>query len=207
AVRRAGLVYLVLTHAGTLGLLAMFLLWGRGSDSLAFVQLTPAAAHAVSGGAPVLLLAFFGFGMKAGAFPLHFWLPGAHAAAPSHVSALLSGVMIKTGIYGLLRVVMLFGPVPAWWGWIVLLLGLASAVLGVLWALDQRDMKRALAYSSVDNIGVILLGLGLGALGTAYHHPLLALLGFTASLLHSMNHALFKSLLFLSAGVVARATH
>ena len=207
AVCRAGMVYLILTHAGTLGLLGMFLLWGRATGDLSFGSMTPAAAHAVAGGAPILLLAFFGFGMKAGAFPFHFWLPGAHASAPSHVSALLSGVMIKTGIYGLLRVIMLFGPVPAWWGWMILLLGLASAVLGVLWALTQRDVKRALAYSSVDNIGVILLGLGLGALGTAYHQPTVAILGFTAALLHSMNHALFKSLLFLAAGVVARATH
>ncbi len=205
-VRRAGMVYLVLTHAGTLGLLGMFLVWGRSSADLSFANLTPAAAHLVWGGAPILLLAIFGFGVKAGVFPFHFWLPGAHAAAPSHVSALLSGVMIKTGVYGLLRVLTLFGAPPAWWAWTVLLLGLASALCGVLWALTQQDLKRALAYSSVDNIGVILLGLGLGALGSAYHHPALALLGFTGALLHTLNHALFKSLLFLGAGAVVRAT-
>lgn len=205
-VRGAGMVYLVLTHAGTLALLGMFLLWGRPSPDLSFAHLTPAAAHLVGGGVPILLLAIFGFGVKAGVFPFHFWLPGAHAAAPSHVSALLSGVMIKTGVYGLFRVLSLFGAPPPWWAWTVLLLGLASALLGVLWALTQHDLKRALAYSSVDNIGVILLGLGLGALGTAYHNPVLALLGFTGALLHTLNHALFKSLLFLGAGAVVRAT-
>ena len=138
--------------------------------------------------------------------PAHFWLPGAHAAAPSHVSALLSGVMLKIGIYGLLRVLLLLGPAPAWWGWTVLLLGLASAVLGVLWALAQHDLKRLLAYHSVENIGIILLGLGLGALGITYRQPGLALLGFTGAILHTLNHALFKSLLFLGAGAVVRAT-
>ncbi|HEX7024179.1 MAG TPA: proton-conducting transporter membrane subunit, partial [Gemmatimonadales bacterium] len=205
-VRASGMVYLVLTHAGTLALLGMFLLWGRTGPDLSFTSLSPAAGHLVRGGAPILLLALFGFGVKAGAFPFHFWLPGAHAAAPSHVSALLSGVMIKTGVYGLFRVLSLFGPPPAWWAWMVLLLGLGSALLGVLWALIQHDLKRALAYSSVDNIGVILLGLGLGALGTAYRMPVLALLGFTGALLHTLNHALFKSLLFLGAGAVVRAT-
>ena len=205
-VRRAGMVYLVMTHAGTLALLGMFLAWGRSSPDLSFAHLTPTAARLVAGGAPILLLATFGFGIKAGLFPFHFWLPGAHAAAPSHVSALLSGVMIKTGVYGLLRVLALFGAPPRWWGWTVLLLGLASALLGVLSALNQPDLKRALAYSSVDNIGVITMGLGLGSLGSAYGYPMLALLGYTGALLHTLNHALFKSLLFLGAGSVARAT-
>lgn len=205
-VRRAGMVYLVLTHVGTLALLAMFLAWGRSSADLSFAHLTPAAARLLGGGVPILLLALVGFGIKAGIFPFHFWLPGAHASAPSHVSALLSGVMLKTGVYGLLRVVSLFGSPPGWWAWTLLLLGLASAVLGILWALTQRDLKRALAYSSVENVGIILMGVGLGALGSAYHHPVIALLGFTAALLHAMNHALFKSLLFLSAGAVARAS-
>lgn len=205
-VRRAGMVYLVLTHVGTLALLGMFLTWGRSSADLSFAQLTPAAAHFVWGGAPILVLAVIGFGIKAGIFPFHFWLPGAHASAPSHASALLSGVMLKTGIYGLLRVLTLFGEPPRWWAWGLLILGVASAVLGVLWALTQRDLKRALAYSSVDNIGIIVMGIALGALGSAYHHPVLALLGFTAALLHVMNHALFKGILFLGAGAVARAT-
>jgi hydrogenase-4 component B len=122
------------------------------------------------------------------------------------VSALFSGVMIKTGIYGLLRVLLLLGGAPAWWGWTVLCLGVISGVLGVLWALTQHDLKRLLAYHSVENIGIILLGIGAGALGLAYRHPLVALLGFAGATLHTMNHALFKSLLFLGAGTVLRAT-
>lgn len=205
-VRRAGLLYLVLTHVGTTALLIMFLLWGRTSPDLTFASLAAASPQLPAGGAAILLLALFGFGAKAGLFPLHFWLPGAHASAPSHVSALLSGVMIKTGIYGLLRVVTLSGPPPAWWGWTVLGLGVASAVLGVLWALAQHDLKRVLAYSSVENVGIILLAIGLGVLGVAYHQPLVAVLGFTGALVHSLNHALFKSLLFLGAGAVLHAT-
>ena len=205
-VRRAGVLYFVLTHAGTAALLVMFLLWGRTAPDFTFSSLAAATPSLARGGAVILLLALFGFGVKAGMFPVHVWLPGAHAAAPSHVSALLSGVMIKTGIYGLLRVLALVGPPPPWWGWTVLLLGLASALLGVLWALAQHDLKRLLAYHSVENIGIILLGLGLGGLGAAYRVPGLALLGLTGALLHTLNHALFKSLLFLGAGAVVRAT-
>ena len=205
-VARAGLVYLILTHVGTLALFAMFLAWrGPGLD-LTFRSLAAASAGLPAGGSMILLLALVGFGVKAGIVPLHFWLPGAHAAAPSHVSALLSGVMLKTGIYGLLRVMSLLGVVPAWWGWTLLVLGLASGVLGVLWALGQHDLKRVLAYSSVENIGIILLGMGVGALGIAYHQPVVAVLGLTGAVLHTLNHALFKSLLFLGAGAVARAT-
>jgi hydrogenase-4 component B len=205
-VARAGLVYLVLTHVGTLALFAMFLAWrGPGAD-LTFRSLGLASAGLPLGGAVILLLALLGFGIKAGVVPLHFWLPGAHAAAPSHVSALLSGVMLKMGIYGLLRVMSLMGAVPAWWGWTLLLLGLVSGLLGVLWALAQHDLKRVLAYSSVENIGIILLGMGVGALGITYQHPVVAVLGLTGAVLHSLNHALFKSLLFLGAGAVVRAT-
>ena len=206
-VRRSGFLYLVLTHLGTLGLLVMFLGWGRSAASFMFTDLAAQSGSLPWAGAGILLLALFGFGIKAGVFPFHFWLPGAHAAAPSHVSALLSGVMLKMGIYGLLRAVALVGPPPAWWGWTLLGLGLASAVLGVLWALSQRDIKRALAYSSVENVGIILLGLGLGALGTTYRHPAVAQLGYAAALLHALNHALFKSLLFLGAGAIVRGTH
>jgi hydrogenase-4 component B len=206
AVARAGLVYLVLTHIGTLALFVMFLAWrGPGAD-LTFRSLGLASAALPLGGAAILLLSLAGFGVKAGVVPLHFWLPGAHAAAPSHVSALLSGVMLKMGIYGLLRVTTLLGVVPAWWGWTLLGLGLLSGVLGVLWALGQHDIKRVLAYSSVENIGVILLGMGVGVLGSAHHQPVVAVLGFTGAVLHTLNHALFKSLLFLGAGAVVRAT-
>ena len=205
-VRRAGLIYLVLTHTGTLALIAMFLVWGRTSPDLTFQSLAAAAPTVAWGGGLVLLLALAGFGVKAGVVPLHFWLPGAHAAAPSHVSALLSGVMLKMGIYGLLRVISLSGPPPLWFGWTLFALGLASGVLGVLWALGQHDLKRVLAYSSVENIGIILLGMGVGVLGIAYGRPAVAMLGFTGAVLHALNHALFKSLLFLGAGAVVRAT-
>jgi hydrogenase-4 component B len=204
-VRRAGLIYLVLTHASTLALLAMFAGWGRDAADLSFQALGNAGVAAGSSGL-IMALALLGFGIKAGVVPLHFWLPGAHAAAPSHVSALLSGVMLKMGIYGLLRVTSLIGPLPLWWGWTLLGLGLVSGVLGVVWALAQHDLKRLLAYHSVENIGIILLGIGVGALGISYHHPAVAALGFTAALLHTLNHALFKSLLFLGAGAVVRAT-
>ena len=205
-VARAGMIYVILTHCATLALICMFAVWSAGEPRSWFSDLGAAIpSGSVAAGAP-LLLGLLGFGIKAGVVPFHFWLPGAHAAAPSHVSALLSGVMLKIGIYGLFRILVLAGVAPAWWGWTLLLLGLASAVLGVLWALAQHDLKRLLAYHSVENIGIILMGMGLGVLGTAYHQPGVALLGYAGALLHSLNHALFKSLLFLGAGAVVRAT-
>ncbi len=201
---QAGLIYLVLTHASTLTLFAMFAAWTGGAVGTRFDAL--AGTPPVGSPGLVLGLALVGFGIKAGMVPVHFWLPGAHAAAPSHVSALLSGVMLKSGIYGLLRVLTLLGAPPPWWGWTVLILGLGSAVLGVLWALAQHDLKRLLAYHSVENIGIILVGVGLGALGMHHDRPVIALLGFGGALLHTLNHGLFKSLLFLGAGVVGRAT-
>jgi formate hydrogenlyase subunit 3/multisubunit Na+/H+ antiporter MnhD subunit len=206
-VRRSGLIYLVATHTATLALFAMFALWQAPASDWSFDALASASpslhANAI---ATVLLLALVGFGFKAGVVPMHFWLPPAHASAPSHVSALMSGIVIKTGIYGLLRVLLVLGGAPAWWGWVVLGLGVASGVLGVLWALAQHDTKRLLAYHSVENIGIILMGIGAGALGVAHGSPTIAVLGFGGGLLHTLNHALFKSLLFLGAGAVYRAT-
>jgi formate hydrogenlyase subunit 3/multisubunit Na+/H+ antiporter MnhD subunit len=205
-VRRAGLLYIVTTHTGTLALFAMFAVWAAPAGDWTFAALSSSAPGAARTGA-ILALALTGFGVKAGFVPLHFWLPQAHAAAPSHVSALLSGVVIKSGIYGLLRVVtMLGGAPPAWWGWTVLAIGVASGVLGVLWALAQHDIKRLLAYHSVENIGIILIGAGVGSLGASYGHPAVAVLGFTGAALHTVNHGLFKSLLFLGAGAVYRLT-
>ena len=204
--RRAGLIYLVATHTGTLALFAMFAWWATRAPDWSFASLASVAPGLGGARAAILGLALVGFGFKAGLVPLHFWLPPAHAAAPSHVSALLSGVVIKTGIYGLLRVVTMLGAPPAWWGWMVLLLGIASGVLGVLWALAQHDIKRLLAYHSVENIGIILMGLGTGALGAAYGHPVIAVIGYAGAVLHTLNHALFKSLLFLGAGVLNRVT-
>ena len=203
--RRAGLVYIVATHLGTLLLFALFAHWGSGAADLTFASLAERSASLAAGGAWVIALGLLGFGLKAGVVPLHFWLPEAHAAAPTHISALLSGVVIKMGIYGLMRVVLLLGQPPAWWGWLLLAMGAASGILGVVWALAQHDVKRLLAFHSVENIGIILLGLGAGVLGIAHGHPAIATLGFAGAALHTLNHALFKSLLFLGAGSVAHA--
>lgn len=199
--RRAGLIYLAATHTGTLALFALFALLGESTGSYAFPQPGTLAAE----GTPLFLLGLFGFGLKAGLMPLHIWLPGAHAAAPSHVSALLSGVMIKTGIYGLMRLTSFFAEIPPWWGWTILALGVISGVFGVALALAQHDLKRLLAYHSVENIGIIAMGLGLALLGRSYQQPALVLLGLSGALLHVVNHGLFKSLLFLSAGSVIHA--
>src|SRR6266511_1794047 len=190
----------------TLLLFALFAIWAGGRSDLSFDVLAAHPPFSAGVGGMILAVALIAFGLKAGAVPFHFWLPEAHAAAPAHVSALMSGVVIKMGIYGLLRTVVLFGPPPPWWGWVVLVLGACSGVLGVVWALAQHDIKRLLAFHSVENIGIILLGIGAGALGMAYGHPLIAVLGFAGAALHTLNHALFKSLLFLGAGSVIHAT-
>lgn len=203
--RRAGFIYLVATHTGTLALIGMFILVGEAAGHLDFPH--PGALTATGGSVTaIFLLGLFGFGLKAGLMPLHVWLPGAHAAAPSHVSALLSGVMIKTGIYGLVRLTGFFADIPFWWGWTVLGLGALSGVLGVAFAIAQHDLKRLLAYHSVENIGIIALGLGLALLGRSHDLPALAMLGLAGALLHVINHGLFKSLLFLGAGSVIHAT-
>ena len=202
SVRRAGWTYLVAMHLGTACLLALFLLLGRGLGSLDFDQFAVEPAWAGT----LFVLAVVGFGTKAGFMPLHVWLPEAHPAAPSHVSAVMSGVMIKTGIYGLCRTLTFLGEPQPWWGWTLITIGVLSAVLGVLFASAQHDLKRLLAYSSVENIGMITLGLGVGLLGVAYHVPAMAALGFLGALLHVFNHALFKTLLFLGAGAVQRGT-
>ncbi|MCI0434786.1 MAG: oxidoreductase [Gemmatimonadetes bacterium] len=204
-VRRAGLLYIIATHAGTLSLFGMFALWGAGGADLTFESLAARGPVLAEQGG-LIALGLIGFGLKAGMVPLHFWLPSAHAAAPSHVSAILSGVVIKMGIYGIMRVILLVGAPPAWWGWLFLALGAASGVLGVVWALAQHDLKRLLAYHSVENIGIILLGLGAGVLGMAHTRPVVAVFGFAGAALHTLNHALFKSLLFLGAGSVVHAT-
>lgn len=203
-VRRASWTYMIATHIGTAFLLVMFLLLGKSSGSLDFSGLgglTPQLAT-VS-----FVLAVVGFGTKAGIVPSHVWLPEAHPAAPSHVSAVMSGVMIKTGIYGMLRVLPFLGPVPPWWGWALIAIGLLSGILGVLFALAQHDLKRLLAYHSVENIGIIVMGMGVGLLGLSTGSPMLAFFGFAGSLLHVVNHAMFKGLLFMGAGSVAHGAH
>ena len=200
--REAGWIYLVATHIGTAFLMVLFFLLGRASGSQDFASFSAPAGSA----GWLFLLALVGFGTKAGLFPLHVWLPEAHPAAPSPVSAVMSGVMIKTGIYGIVRTLVLLGAVPGWCAWVVLAIGAASGVLGVLFALAQHDLKRLLAYHSVENIGIIALGIGLGMLGVRYGSPAVAALGFAGGLLHVLNHATFKGLLFLGAGAVAHAT-
>lgn len=207
--RHAGLWYAAMTHFGLVLLLPMFLLLAPAADATTFGDLRiggaalPAAARNV-----VFLLALVAFGSKAGIIPLHVWLPRAHPAAPSHVSALMSGVMIKLGIYGFLRVTLDFlGGGPAWWGGLVLIAGSLSALGGVLFALADNDLKRLLAYSSVENVGVIFLGIGAGLVLQSYGLRELALAGFGAALLHTVNHACFKALLFFGAGNVLQRAH
>jgi formate hydrogenlyase subunit 3/multisubunit Na+/H+ antiporter MnhD subunit len=204
SVQRAGWIYLAATHLGTAFLLVLFLMLGRqaGNGSLDFSAFFASRAN-MGGYADVLfLLAVIGFGSKAGFVPFHIWLPEAHPAAPSPVSALMSGVMLKTGIYGILRILTFLGPPHLWWGYLLLAIGLVSGILGVLFAIAQHDLKRLLAYSSVENIGIIALGLGLGILGVVWRLPVLEVLGFGGGLLHVINHALFKGLLFMGAGCV-----
>jgi hydrogenase-4 component B len=156
----------------------------------------------------IFLLAFVGFGTKAGIVPLHLWLPKAHPIAPSPVSALMSGVMLKTAVYGFVRFAFDFlGTGPAWWGYVALAAGALSGLLGVLYAISEHDLKRLLAYHSVENIGIIYLGLGAALVFRAQNAPVWATLALTGALLHTLNHALFKSLLFLGAGAISDTTH
>lgn len=203
--QKAGLLYLACTHAGTMALFALFAILGAEAGG-AGLPVAGSLDASLPIGAGIFLLALFGFGFKAGLMPLHIWLPRAHAAAPSHVSALMSGVMIKTGIYGILRVTTMFHSIPPWWGWTLLVLGMISGVIGVVLAISQHDIKRLLAYSSVENIGIILLGLGTALLGLSHQEPALFMLGMAGALLHVINHGMFKGLLFFSAGSLIHAT-
>src|SRR2546421_2751667 len=206
AIRSAGFLYLLIAHLGAIAILLCFgvLHGGRGDytfDALRAAQLQPAWASVA------FLLAFFGFGAKGGMIPLHAWLPEAHPAAPSPVSALMSGVMIKTAIYGMVRVIYdLIGGVRWEWGLLILVVGAATTLFGVLYALMQHDLKRLLAYHSVENIGIILLGLGMSMVFFGFGHPAAGVLGLIAALYHTLNHAVFKGLLFLGAGSILHAT-
>jgi hydrogenase-4 component B len=203
--RRAGYIYIVMASFGTLTLLLAFgLLAGSGGGyGFSAIRGTAAALPGI-----VFVLALIGTGSKAGLVPLHVWLPLAHPAAPSHVSALMSGVMTKVAVYGFVRIVFdLLGTADWWWSIVVLGVGAITAVLGVLNAVLQRDMKRLLAYSTVENVGIVFIGLGLALAFKANAMLAAAALAFTAALLHAFNHSLFKSLLFLGAGAVLHATH
>lgn len=204
AVRKAGYLYLIATHAGTFCLWIMFLLMARQSGSMNFDQMASASFPLPLAGA-LFILGVIGFGVKAGFIPLHIWLPHAHPAAPSHISAVLSGVIIKTGIYGLMRIILIIKDFPEWCAAALLLIGMISGVGGVLYALGQHEIKKLLAYHSIENIGIIALGLGIGLWGQICGHELAAWIGYAGALLHVFNHAVFKGLLFLSAGSVIRA--
>lgn len=208
-VKRAAILYIVITHIGTFAALAGLLLLLGDAPSFSFEALRVAATTR----SPLVYglgvsLALAGFGTKAGIVPVHVWLPEAHPVAPSHVSALLSGVIIKVGVYAMMRTALdLAGPPQAWVGYVLLVIGLTSALLGVLYALAQHDLKRLLAFHSVENIGIILLGVGLGICAKKAGLPGLAALALAAGLFHVVNHAVFKGLLFLCAGSVHLATH
>jgi formate hydrogenlyase subunit 3/multisubunit Na+/H+ antiporter MnhD subunit len=203
-VLEAGRTYLIATHLGTAFLFVLFILLGRQAESLDFAAI---AGHIPESSANLLfVLAVVGFGTKAGFMPFHVWLPEAYPAAPSFVAAIMSGGMSKLGVYGLLRVLTLMPVLPEWWAWLLIAIGVISGVYGILTGLAQSDLKRLLAYSSVENLGLIAMGLGLGLLGISTGTPGLTLLGFLGALLHLVNHALFKSLLFLGSGVIVRAT-
>ena len=203
----AGFLYFLIAHAGSILIMAAFFILYSYSGSMNFAdfRLVKLPGHTAS---LVFVLAFLGFGAKAGMVPLHSWLPRAHPAAPSHASALMSGVMVKIGVFGIIKVgIDLLGSPTLWWGLMVLGFGAVSAVLGVLYALAEHDIKRLLAYHTVENIGIILLGVGTGMIAAATGHPTLAALGLMAGLYHLLNHAVFKGLLFLGAGSVLFRVH
>ena len=206
--RRAGLLYIVMAHIDAGCLLLGFALLMQVSGSADFASFRTAAAQ-LSGAqqAAAFVLFFLGFGIKVGVIPFHIWLPAAHPVAPSNISALLSGIVLKAGIYGMARIFLGgLGVLPSWAGLLVLIVGVASAVLGVLYALMEHDLKRLLAYHSIENIGIILIGLGAALVFRVAGHPQLAAVALIAAMFHTLNHAIFKCLLFLGAGSVLHST-
>lgn len=205
--RKAALVYLLMAQASGLLILFAFSILIKFADNIGFDALC-AAKISPAWGSLAFFLAFFGFGMKSGIVPLHVWLPQAHPVAPSHISALMSGVMLKVAVYGFIRFAFdLLSTVYWQWGCIVLFIGVISALFGVLYALMQHDLKKLLAYHSVENIGIIFIGLGLSLIFMSTGHSLFAALGLIAALYHCLNHAIFKSLLFLGAGAILQRSH
>lgn len=206
-VRFAGFNYLVSTHLSLLFLIAGFMIMGSASGSFDFQGFrsflgTNGALRNVA-----FLILLTAFGLKSAYFPFHTWLPRAHSAAPAHVSALMSGVIHKAGIYGILRFTLLMGTPEHWMGWCIIIFSTLSAFMGVLYTATQRDLKRLLGYSSTENVGIVGIGIGVGYLGLYWHKPSLVVLGFSGAILHVVNHALFKCLLFYAAGAIYRMTH
>jgi formate hydrogenlyase subunit 3/multisubunit Na+/H+ antiporter MnhD subunit len=201
---KAGIYYLVMTQFSTLFLLLGALLLHRYTGTF---DITTAGGLALPAAGIIFTAFFIGFGTKAGVIPFHKWLPFAHAAAPSNISALMSGVMIKVAIYGLVRILLNVLTPDLWWGTLLLVFGTVSAVLGVIYALKEHDLKKLLAYHSIENIGIIVIGLGLWVIFSHYNLSALANLSLFGALFHTLNHAIFKSLLFMTAGSVVAATH
>ena len=204
-VRNAGWIYLITAHVGTAFLFTSFFLLSSGSGIFDF-DLFGKMQFSVSKSNLIFISALIGFGLKAGFIPFHIWLPLAHPAAPSHVSALMSGIMIKMGIYGIMRILLFLNLFQGWWGIFIIILGAVSGILGVLFAIGQHDIKKLLAYHSVENIGIILLGFGMGITGRVFNYPAVSVFGFAGAFLHIFNHSIFKALLFLGAGAVIRQT-
>lgn len=205
-VRKASLIYLIASHIGVIAIFVLFALLARHTGNYRFDGFLSSPLSDASLTTACFFLALVGFGTKAGIWLLHIWLPEAHPAAPSHVSAVMSGVMIKMGIYGLLRTLTFLGTPPPEWGLLLIGVGIVSGISGVLHALGQHDLKRLLAYHSIENIGIIALGIGVGLLGQSYDKPVIVFLGYAGALLHVLNHALFKGLLFQGAGHILHQT-
>ena len=205
---QAGLIYIVMTHIGTAFIIAAFMILHNHAHSFDFFVIRNACKTLPSQTKNIVFLLFLiGFGTKAGIVPLHIWLPYAHPQAPSHISSIMSGVMIKTAIYGIIRfVIFILGINTSWWGILVLIFAVITCLVGIIYALMERDIKRLLAYSSVENIGIILLGVGLAMFFISLNLPYLAVFSLIAGLYHLINHAIFKGLLFLCAGSVYKAT-
>lgn len=195
----AGINYLITMHISILFIIIGFIMLTLKSGNTDFASFKPTNL--------IFILLFIGFGIKAGFVPFHTWLPKAHPAAPSHVSGIMSGVMIKTGIYGILRILSLISIPPIELSYFVLFISVLSGLFGVLYAIAQHDLKKLLAYHSVENIGIIGIGIGIGMLGLSYHNNLIAILGFSGGILHILNHSIFKELLFFGAGAVYTKTH
>lgn len=206
-VLKSGLKYLVYMHLSVIFIMAMFATLTNATGSFDFADYAQYLHQTPQITNLIFLLGFIGFGIKAGLVPFHNWLPEAHPAAPTHVSAIMSGVMIKTGIYGILRTFLLVGYCTKTIGYVVLVIGVLSLLYGILYAITQKDLKKLLAYSSIENIGIMTLGLGVGMLGLAYQNKIMAILGLSGCFLHVLNHSIFKELMFFASGSVYLKTH
>lgn len=206
-VLEAGIKYLVYMHISVIFIILLFVFLSTSAGSLDFNTYQKVLTENNGYANLIFILSFIGFGIKAGFVPFHNWLPSAHPAAPSHVSGVMSGVMIKTGIYGILRTLSFIAEPSVQISYFVLIIGVITAIYGVLYASAQSDLKKMLAYSSIENIGIMGIGIGVGMLGLAYQNPVVATLGFAGGMLHILNHSIFKELLFLGAGAVYSKTH